>query len=192
MRNLFKYIFYALKTILFIPVLLMYLFSKNKTNIQKDIERLAHEEKFNQKGWIAFIHFTITDPYFRTVLFYRLGGICKFYQILINNHDFHIQHVDYLGGAIRPVHAYATVINAKSIGSNFTIRQCTTIGNKIDGRNDLTPTIGNNVTLGSNVVIIGNIQIGNNVIIGAGSVVTHDIPDNCVVAGNPAKIIKTI
>ena len=40
------------------------------------------------------------------------------------------------------------------------------------------------------VVIIGNITIGNNVTIGAGSVVVKDVPDNAVVVGNPAKIVK--
>lgn len=88
-------------------------------------------------------------------------------------------------------HPYATILNAKSIGKNFTVRQCTTIGNKKDGRNDLVPVIGDNVNVGANVVIIGDITIGNNVIIGAGSVVTHDIPDNSIVVGNPAHIIRT-
>ena len=60
------------------------------------------------------------------------------------------------------------------------------------GRNDLIPTIGNNVSLGANVNIMGNVTIGNNVIVGAGSVVVKDVPDNCIVAGNPAKIIKFI
>ena len=40
--------------------------------------------------------------------------------------------------------------------------------------------------------IFGNVHIGDNVIVGAGSVVVKDVPDNCVVAGNPAKIIKII
>jgi acetyltransferase-like isoleucine patch superfamily enzyme len=35
-----------------------------------------------------------------------------------------------------------------------------------------------------------NITVGNHVIVAAGSVVTKDVPDNCIVAGNPAKIIK--
>lgn len=47
-----------------------------------------------------------------------------------------------------------------------------------------------NVTVGANAVIIGNITIGNNVIVGAGSVVVKDVPDNAIVAGNPARIIK--
>lgn len=48
-------------------------------------------------------------------------------------------------------------------------------------------TIGNNVRIGSNSTLLP-VKIGNNVIIGAGSVVTKDVPDNCVVYGNPAKI----
>ncbi len=89
-------------------------------------------------------------------------------------------------------HPYNTIINAKRIGNNFVFRHLTTIGNKIDGRNDLIPTIGDNVNLGANVIIIGDISIGDNVIIGAGSVVTKDIPSNCIVAGNPAKVIRTL
>lgn len=42
------------------------------------------------------------------------------------------------------------------------------------------------------MTIIGNVNIGDNVIVGAGSVVVKDVPSNCVVAGNPAKIIKYI
>ena len=41
-------------------------------------------------------------------------------------------------------------------------------------------------------MIIGAVHVGNNVVVGAGSVVVKDIPDNCVVAGNPAKIIRSI
>jgi maltose O-acetyltransferase len=53
-------------------------------------------------------------------------------------------------------------------------------------------TIGNRCFVGAGSIILPNVNIGNNVIIGAGSVVTHSIPDNSVVAGNPAKIINNI
>lgn len=50
--------------------------------------------------------------------------------------------------------------------------------------------IGNDVWIGSRVIILGGVKIGNGAVIGAGAVVTHDIPSNAVVGGNPAKIIK--
>jgi len=53
-------------------------------------------------------------------------------------------------------------------------------------------TIGDNVWLGGNVTILPGVHIGNNCTIGAGSVVTHDIPDDTVAAGNPARIIRNI
>ncbi len=51
--------------------------------------------------------------------------------------------------------------------------------------------IGDNTFIGANVTVLPGINIGNNVIIGAGSVVTKDVPDNIVVAGNPARILTT-
>lgn len=50
--------------------------------------------------------------------------------------------------------------------------------------------IGDNVFIGRNAIILPGVNIGNNVIIGAGSVVKNDIPNGCVVAGNPAKVIR--
>ena len=52
--------------------------------------------------------------------------------------------------------------------------------------------IGNNVWIGGNTCILPGVTIGNNVVIGAGSVVTKDIPDNVIAAGNPCKIIREI
>jgi len=53
-------------------------------------------------------------------------------------------------------------------------------------------TIGNNVWIGGSVTILPGVHIGHNTTIGAGSVVTKDIPDNCVAVGNPARVIKTL
>ncbi len=52
--------------------------------------------------------------------------------------------------------------------------------------------VGNNVFLGSRSTILPGITIGNNVIVGAGSMVTKDIPDNVVVVGVPARVLKTL
>ena len=52
--------------------------------------------------------------------------------------------------------------------------------------------IGDNVWLGGNTVVCPGVHIGSNVVIGAGSVVTKDIPDWCVAAGNPCRVIRKI
>lgn len=49
--------------------------------------------------------------------------------------------------------------------------------------------IGNNVFIGAESVIMPNVTLGDNVIVGANSTVTKSVPKNCVVAGNPARII---
>lgn len=51
--------------------------------------------------------------------------------------------------------------------------------------------VGNNVFIGFRATIMPGVTIGDNVAIGAGSVVTKDIPSNCVAAGIPARVIKT-
>ena len=88
-------------------------------------------------------------------------------------------------------HGQALVVNKNTvIGSHCTLRHCVTIGNVKE--NGPCPKIGNNVEIGANSCILGGIEIGDNVKIGAGSVVVKSIPANCVVVGNPAKVIKVL
>lgn len=53
-------------------------------------------------------------------------------------------------------------------------------------------TIGDNVWIGGSSIVCPGVHIGSNVVIGAGSVVTKNIPDWCIAAGNPCKVIRTI
>lgn len=52
--------------------------------------------------------------------------------------------------------------------------------------------IGTNVWLGAGVIVLAGVTIGDNSVVGAGSVVTKDIPANCVALGTPAKVIRSI
>lgn len=88
-----------------------------------------------------------------------------------------------------PHHALGIVIHPYAvIGDNCKIEQNVTIG----GRSGLTvlPKIGNHVMVGAGATVLGPVIIGDNVQIGAGAVVVKDVPDNCVVIGVPARIIK--
>lgn len=53
------------------------------------------------------------------------------------------------------------------------------------------PIVGDNVEISAGARVIGPVRVGNNVIIGANAAVVKDVPDNCIVAGIPAKIIKS-
>jgi serine O-acetyltransferase len=79
--------------------------------------------------------------------------------------------------------------NRSVIGDNCLISQNVTIG----GTSGIygVPVIGNNVYIGAGACIIGDIKIGNNVIVGANAVVTKDVPNDVVIAGVPARIIKS-
>ncbi len=82
------------------------------------------------------------------------------------------------------------VIHSKAvIGDKCVVCQQVTIGGgntKYPG----VPIIGNNVYIAKGSIIIGGINIGSNVIIGANAVVTKPVPDNAVVAGVPARILR--
>lgn len=92
--------------------------------------------------------------------------------------------------------AKVTIGNNAQIAPNVSIY---TAGHPIhpDARNSgyeygIEITIGDNVWIGGNTVILPGVHIGSNVVIGAGSVVTKDIPDNMIAAGNPCKVIREI
>lgn len=74
-------------------------------------------------------------------------------------------------------------------GKNCTILPMVLMGKKKPGI-DCKIEIGDNCYISTGVTILGPLKIGNNVTISAGAVVTHDIPDNVIVGGVPAKVIK--
>ena len=72
------------------------------------------------------------------------------------------------------------------IGDNCTIYQHVTLGQN----RGKYPMLGNNVIVYAGAVVTGDVNVGDNAIIGANAVVTKDVPENAIVGGVPAKIIK--
>lgn len=90
-------------------------------------------------------------------------------------------------------HTHGTVIGAISIGKNATIYQGVTLGAKdLDFTYDAAhrPIIGDAVFLGAGAKVLGGLTLGNNVTVAANAVLLESVPDDVVVGGIPAKIIK--
>jgi maltose O-acetyltransferase len=101
----------------------------------------------------------------------------------------------YIGTPAYIDHGYCWLI---SIGNNCIIAPDVIIlahdastKNQLDCRRVGRVIIGSNTYVGVRSIICPGVKIGKNVIIGAGSVVTHDVPDNCVACGNPARVVRS-
>lgn len=99
---------------------------------------------------------------------------------------------------------HCTVIGPVTIGSHVNLAQGITVtalnhnfedaGLRIDeqGVSTKAVTIGDDVWIGTNAVILPGVTIGRHVVVAAGAVVTKDVPDHSLVAGVPAKVVKSI
>lgn len=175
---------------LYIPHIIVYFLSSHRKLINSDLEKYAYKTGGKLPIFMTLLFLLHNNPWYRVTFYHRIGPLYKWLISWIRPGDksFLIPDHTKIGAGFRQDHAFATTLNAESIGKNFFCLHCVTIGKK----NEKRPTIGNNVTIFANVVVIGGIHIGNNVTIGAGSVVVKDIPDNAVVVGNPARILKYI
>ena len=97
-----------------------------------------------------------------------------------------------VGRRVKIEHFGGMILGAREIGDDVVIRQNTTFGVKSKSQLDAKPTIGSRVDIGCGVVILGNIRIGSGSVIGANSLVINDVPDNSVVGGVPARVIKIL
>lgn len=139
----------------------------------------------------------LASPPFVNIFYYRVGmeskWLLRFMRLFFQTKkDLEINITsNQLGKGFRIWHGHGTVIFCESIGEYCSVYQGVTLGRgkKNEEGRDI-PRIGNNVNIFANAVIVGGINIGDNVDVGAGAVLTHDVPDNCVVAGVPAKIIR--
>jgi serine O-acetyltransferase len=127
---------------------------------------------------------------------YRLGFVAKIFSLLnIIFFGIEISTKLKIGSGLFFPHTVGTVLGAKTIGINCTIYQGVTLGAKnIDliYNPENRPSIGDNVLIAAGAKVLGGITIGNNVTIAANAVVLNSVPDNCIVAGIPAKVIKEL
>ena len=94
-------------------------------------------------------------------------------------------------GLLLPHPGFIRIDSFCKIGKNCTILPMVLFGKKHPGI-DCSIEVGDNCYISTGVTILGPVKIGNNVTVAAGAVVNKDIPDDCVVAGVPCRIVKML
>lgn len=173
---------------LYIPHMIFAVMGGGKPLIFSDLKRIGKSYRIPQHVLLLLLFFLHNSNYYRSLFYYRIGPAkalliswyrpgCKYFVIPYSTK---------IGSGFCFYHPFSTILNAQSIGKNCTCGHNTTLGKKGTQR----PIIGDNVYLGVGSMVIGGVNIGNNAVVGAGAVVVKDVPDNAIVAGNPAKVIK--
>lgn len=133
----------------------------------------------------AFRYYEINSNVFSKVM---CKIVMKVYKIV---HCLEISAGTKIGEGFYIGHGYCITINPKAVlGRNVNIHKGVTIGQENRGKRAGVPNIGDCVWIGVNSTIVGNIKTGNDVLIAPNSYVNCDVPDHCVVFGNPC-IIKS-
>lgn len=165
------------------------------STIQKDFYRESGKWLSTFKIWTKCLNPNLHFIYIlRKAQKYQKTPVLGLYWRIVLRHfqikyGFQIYPETEIGEGFYLGHWGSLVINPKTkIGKNCNIAQGVTIGQQNRGKNEGYPVIGNQVWIGPNAVIVGKINIGNNVLVAPNAYVNFDVPDNSVVAGNPAKI----
>lgn len=159
------------------------------------------------KGWITWndnhrirmlLYFLRYTEYYknnsvgRLRFLYGIGFLWNYWNLRRMNVKTEIQlFPNTIGPGVQIMHpGFRRIDKFVSIGKNCTILPMVLFGRKRPTDTDSDIYIGDDCYISTGVTILGPVRIGNNVTIGAGAVVTKDIPDNAVVGGVPAKIIR--
>lgn len=193
-RELMKKVIAYLNLIRTVPLMIAYILSDNKDKIYEDIKRNEYFIPFKKKsGIIALSYLLCLKHEFRNVFFYRLkrNFVSSRLLSLLYRPIKSLEIDGDINSGLTIYHGHSCIISVNRAGKNLSVWQNVTIGRRPRKDNEIDkPTIGENVNIYTGAIVVGNISIGNNVSIGAGAVVLRDVPDNCVVVGNPARIVK--
>lgn len=180
-------------TLLYFP-LYLYFVLKNKYVLKQEVEtwyRILPIDKMSSNIKSAVLLLSLL-PEFRSVLYFRynthrFNPLKWIYRTQVG---LFIGNDQKIGSGLVIQHGFSTIINAEKVGDNCQIWQNVTIGKAHSGKSQPRPIIGNNVKICCHAVVLGGVTIGDNVTVGASCVVVKDVPPNCTVVGNPARILK--
>lgn len=142
------------------------------------------------------------DVWFRILQFSKKRKLTKYsvglFVYLIERHyslkyGVYINSNIEIGPGLKVVHPDGAFLNCKKIGNNLTVFPGVMLGAKGDNMTIKgVPEVGNNVTVYTGAVIVGNVTLHDGCVVGANSYVDKDVPENAIVAGLPAHVIRYI
>ncbi|MBT1169959.1 hypothetical protein [Bifidobacterium sp. SO4] len=196
-QSLVKRVIVALNCWRLIIPALLYLTDKDfRDIIAEDLPRHMYSESGSTVSLYWFCHALVFRQPFRAVCYLRMrnGGhnTARQIQEIVMPNAMHIEVTGDIGPGLVIYHGHDVILHCDSAGKNLAVYQMVTVGrnpSRKRGERDI-PVFGDDVTIYTHSVVVGGITVGNNVTIAAGAIVLGDIPDNCVVAGNPARIVK--
>lgn len=151
--------------------------------------RYFGEAGFHFSVWLRLTRYFFLKgkAYFGFFLLSRM--IMKHYAY---KYSFDISFRAQIGPGLAIAHyGYIIVTSNSIIGENCTLRPGVVFGKKLTEATG-GPTLGDDVNIGVGTTIVGDVTIGSRVIIGANSVVSRDVPSDCVVAGVPARVLRSL
>ena len=157
--------------------------------------------------YISFVRFTpevyrpyrLFFPWLRRVMVSQFADRCGAHVVVKHNADIspHISIGDRSELGTRcMIHGNVSIGKNVLMGpdvkifSRNHIYQSLAVPIKDQGKISRPTVIGDDVWIGANVIIFPGVAVGDHVVIGAGAVVTKNVPDYAVIAGNPAQIVK--
>lgn len=186
-----KNVFFMLSCLRFLPHIVTYCLLKDRVTQDLDAWIAAIDDTRNNRSRLkAYCWLLANLMEYRSLLYFRLGRLGSVLKLFAKPMPtcFFETFSRNVGGGLVVHHGHSMRLAADLVGKNLQVWHMVTIGKARPGGK--RPVIGDNVRVFTGSVVLGNITIGNNVTIGANSVVLKSVPDNCVVVGNPAHIVK--
>lgn len=186
-----KNVLFILSCLRFLPHIASYWLFKDR--VTKDLDAwiaVIGDTRNNRSHLMAYCWLLANLLEYRSLLYFRLGRLGSVLKLFAKPMPtcFFETFSRNVGGGLVIHHGHSMRLAADLVGKNLQVWHNVTIGKARP--NGKRPIIGDNVKVFTGSVVLGDITIGNNVTIGANSVVLKSVPDNCVVVGNPARIVK--
>lgn len=189
-----------------IPHLILYLVSKNRKIINKDVLRWAQitnspikeksknieEYKISVILILEVIRLLLLYPEYRNLFYLRIGKASLILWYLRPLSSLYIcTRSENIGGGLYIQHGFATIITAEHIGENCWINQQVTIGYNNSKKYGFgKPWIGDNVRISAGAKVCGKITIGDNSVIGVNAVVVKDLHSGSTVVPSSMQLIR--